>query len=453
MSAFVRACEVCDRDRVANPSPRTPLGYLPADQPFAALYIDIVGGHGSLSLGASPKSILTMIDGLTGWAEAVPIADQSAPTVARAVYTEWISRYGVPEQLHSDRGVQFESAVFAELCAVFEIEKTQTTPYRPQANGKCERFNRTLISMLRRAVQKRPYYWEPLLSPMLQTYRSTISEATGFTPYRLTFGREMRLPIDLGTPLPEPPRDIRTMAAEVAENLVWSYQIAREIIGFGHRRAESRYKDKIVEKQYKPGSLVRVVQHTHPYGVPSKLNSKFSGLCKVLEVRGPTLTLRKLYTNKVFTASHDAVRTSTLSRPEVPLQAELPAELPNALNAESSAEDLEVGCVENLRLFADDEWLPPSASQIPSLIDLDLTPPPAVSSPLSQTQLTLVFSVMFVSLHVSRPLSRVPSPCRHSQVSLLYRCHGRSHPLLNLPSLVLLEPIYPRISHQSGRKR
>ena len=63
-----------------------------------------------------------MIDGLTGWAEAVPIVDQSAPTVARAVYTECISRYGVQEQLHSDHGVQFESAVFAELCAVFGIE-------------------------------------------------------------------------------------------------------------------------------------------------------------------------------------------------------------------------------------------------------------------------------------------------------------------------------------------
>ena len=49
VSAFVRACEVCDRDRGANPSPRAPMGHLPADQPFAALYIDIVGGQGSLS--------------------------------------------------------------------------------------------------------------------------------------------------------------------------------------------------------------------------------------------------------------------------------------------------------------------------------------------------------------------------------------------------------------------
>ena len=68
------------------------------------------------------------------------------------------------------------------------------------------------------------------------------------------------------------------MAAEVAENPEWSYLIAREIIGFGHRRAESRYNERMVEKQYKPGSLGRVQQHIHPYSVPSKLNPKFSGL-------------------------------------------------------------------------------------------------------------------------------------------------------------------------------
>ena len=84
VSAFVRACEMCDGDQNANSSPRAPLGHLPADKPFGSFYIDIVGGQGSLSLGPSPKSILTMIDGLTGWAEAVPIADQSAATVARA---------------------------------------------------------------------------------------------------------------------------------------------------------------------------------------------------------------------------------------------------------------------------------------------------------------------------------------------------------------------------------
>ena len=146
------------------------------------------------------------------------------------------------------------------------------------------------------------------------------------------------------------------------------------------------------------------------------------------------------------------MRASTLSRPEVPLQAELPAELPNTLNAESSAEDLEIGRVENMRLFADDEWLP-----LPHLKFRLLLTSISPRRPLSilhcrRRNSLLVLSVMFVSLHFSRPLSLVPSPCRHSRVSLPCRCHSRSHPLLTLPSFVLFESIYPRISHQSGRK-
>ena len=170
--------------------------------------------------------------------------------------------------------------------------------------------------MLLRAVQKRPYDWEPLLSPMLQAYRSTISESTGFTPFRLVFGREMRLPIDFGSPLPEPHRNIRKLAVELTENLEWAYKLARVTIGHGHRRAENRYNKRVFEKLYSPGSLVRVIQHTHPTGVSSKLNPKYSGLCKVLEVRGPILTFCERDTQRIFTANHYSLRASSLSQPD-----------------------------------------------------------------------------------------------------------------------------------------
>ena len=99
--------------------------------------------------------------------------------------------------------------------------------------------------MLRRAVQKRPYDWEPLLPAVLQAYRSTPSESTGFTPSRLVFGREMHLPVDIGIPLPEPPRDIRTYANILSEDLEWAYKVAREVIGTQHKRAETRYNDHV----------------------------------------------------------------------------------------------------------------------------------------------------------------------------------------------------------------
>ena len=98
------------------------------------------------------------------------------------------------------------------------------------------------------------------------------------------------------------------------------------------------------------------------------------------------------------------------------MQAILAAEVPNTLNAKSSAKDLEIGRVENLRLFADDEWLPPSASQIPSLIDFDLTPPTAVSTSLSQMQLNArpQRNVCPTARFVSAESSAVPLPSQSS---------------------------------------
>ena len=55
VSAFAKACEVCDRDRNANPFPRVPLGHLPADQPFGTLYIDIVAAKAPSRSGHLPS--------------------------------------------------------------------------------------------------------------------------------------------------------------------------------------------------------------------------------------------------------------------------------------------------------------------------------------------------------------------------------------------------------------
>lgn len=120
------------------------------------------------------------------------------------------------------------------------------------------------------------------------------------------------------------------MAAKVAKHLEWFYKIVCKIIHFGYCRAESRYFKRMVEKQYKAKSLVRDLQHTHLYCVTSKLSTKFDKLCKVFKVRSPILTLKKIDTDKVITASHDAVRVLTVILHEVPLQTNLPVVLQNS---------------------------------------------------------------------------------------------------------------------------
>ncbi|GFS61527.1 retrovirus-related Pol polyprotein from transposon 412 [Trichonephila clavipes] len=74
----------------------------------------------------------------TKWPEAYPIPDQEASTVAEVLVQHWISRFGVPLQLHSDQGRNFDSAVCKRLCVILAIDKTRTTASHPQSDGMVE---------------------------------------------------------------------------------------------------------------------------------------------------------------------------------------------------------------------------------------------------------------------------------------------------------------------------
>ena len=105
--------------------------------------------------------------------------------------------YGFREKNLSDQGRNFESALISELCKLTQIRKLRTTPYRPEGNGSCERFNRTLISMLGTLSEDFKSQWPQHISTLTYAYNCTRSNATGFSPYYLLYGRQLLLPIDI----------------------------------------------------------------------------------------------------------------------------------------------------------------------------------------------------------------------------------------------------------------
>ena len=81
--------------------------------------------------------------------EAYPLPHQKADIVANKLVMEFMTRFGIPLELHSDQGSNFQSGLFNSVCTLLEVTKTRTTPYHPASNGMIERFNRTLKGMIR----------------------------------------------------------------------------------------------------------------------------------------------------------------------------------------------------------------------------------------------------------------------------------------------------------------
>ena len=149
--------------------------------------MDIVGPLPRTARGN--RYILTVVDHFTKHAEAYPLPDQEAPTVARAFLNEFMSRYGVPYVIHTDQGTNFESNLFKEICKLLGMTKTRTSPYHPQCDGQVKRMNRTNVELLSLNVPNPTDNWDLDLGLTLMAYRSAVQSSTGFTPYFLLYGK------------------------------------------------------------------------------------------------------------------------------------------------------------------------------------------------------------------------------------------------------------------------
>ena len=96
----------------------------------------------------------------------------TATTVAQAFITGWVSRFGIPSSITTDRGRQFESNLWAELMHSLGTVRLRTTAYHPIANGLVERFHRQLKAALRACPD--PVQWVDALPLILLGIRTTL---------------------------------------------------------------------------------------------------------------------------------------------------------------------------------------------------------------------------------------------------------------------------------------
>ncbi|GFU48263.1 transposon Tf2-11 polyprotein [Trichonephila clavipes] len=187
VAKWARHCLACQKSKIHRHT-RSPLSsFQEPSQRFDHVHLDLIG-HLPPSNGYT--YCLTMIDRFSKWPEAQPLKDITAETVAEAFFSSWVSRFGTPAILTTDRGRQFESSLFKALSKLLGVQKCRTTGYHPQANGMIEELHRPLKSAIKCHATER---WTEVLPIILLGLRASLKEDILCTPAELVFGITIRL--------------------------------------------------------------------------------------------------------------------------------------------------------------------------------------------------------------------------------------------------------------------
>ena len=146
------------------------------------------------------RYVLVIVDYFTKWMEALPMTNQRAKTCIRKFVTQFVCRFGIPDQCHSDMGVQFESKIMEGVCRLLGINKTRTTLLHPESDGQTERANSTLLDMIAKLAVDDPNNWDEKLPYACMAYNSSVHSVTGETPNKLMLCRELKVPLTLLAP-------------------------------------------------------------------------------------------------------------------------------------------------------------------------------------------------------------------------------------------------------------
>ena len=237
------------------------------DHPLEIVFADIA------ELPTSRKGshyILVVIDHFRKYTNIYPIKDQTAQTVAKHLFEDYIKEHGVSEALHTDQGRQFESRLVQYLCNKLGIRKSRSSPYHPQGAGIVERANRVIKDQL--------------------AYNTSVLPSTGLTPFIL-HGRETRLPVNVTCPVPPPsypsPQEYGT---NLGSRLKKAFMHVRQ----QSRHAQSQqdnYDRKVRLTTYKIGDIVWL---HYPVNIRNKLEPNWTGPFEILSSSDDGLTYKNL---------------------------------------------------------------------------------------------------------------------------------------------------------------
>ena len=143
---FCRQCDECNRYHRGRLPKTALLQPIVTGDVWERLSVDLTGPHPRTKRGS--QYILTCIDHFSKWAEAFPIPNKEAVTVARVLVEQVFCRMGTPLAILTDQGKEVDGQLMREVCRLLDIEKQHTSTYKASTNCQVERLHRTVNGCL-----------------------------------------------------------------------------------------------------------------------------------------------------------------------------------------------------------------------------------------------------------------------------------------------------------------
>lgn len=289
-----RNCYACAAERVKLHKAVTRLKLFPAVAPLESVALDLLGPL--LRTQRGNLHLLVITDRFTKLTVTVPMSRITAWELAHAFTRHWVFVYGPPKSLLTDNGRQMASKFFTHICQIIGIKNIFTTTYHPQANGQAERFNRTIVSALRKYIGDHPTDWDLFTPALTFAYNRQPHTSTGLAPFDLVVSRP--IPPLLSEALSQEPDTTPKKA-----RLLWAKRLEAHVrtATAALHRAQARYKahyDSRIRQPRSPPTIGGYVFVRREIATPSehgqhKLAPVADGPFQVIEVTDKTVVIQR----------------------------------------------------------------------------------------------------------------------------------------------------------------
>ena len=133
VTSWVNNCKLvsnCQVSCMVDPDPSQ--GSIIANNPMDLLCIDFMKVDPSKD---GKEDVLVMMPAFSKFSVAVVMPNHQVKTVAKALVDKWFYTYEIPSRIHSDQGKSFDNKIIKQLCKIYGVKQSTTTPYNPHAEN------------------------------------------------------------------------------------------------------------------------------------------------------------------------------------------------------------------------------------------------------------------------------------------------------------------------------